>query len=178
MGNIKTILAAKDAETNSFFTEKHAHNRELWFGISGDQSGNDWAADTLNPFQAISGNGVYGIDLNDEAKVLGTDDTPIITGQKRFDIKRILLEDTSVDTIWKLRIVYGSDTLANNISAGRFVEMMALFDSTNPQQSAGTPIEFILPKLNAGVDKVWIEGRNATDNATIDFFVGVHGYVR
>lgn len=156
--------------------DEHFHNREIWFGISGDQSGNDWAADTLNVFQAISGNGIYGADANDEAKVLGTDDTPIISGQTRFDIRRLLLHDTSVDTVWKLRVVYGSDTLANNITAGQFTEMMVLFDSVNPQQSAGIPIDIIIPRLVAGTDKVWVQGRNATDNATLDFFVGVHGY--
>ena len=72
--------------------DEHFHTRERWFGISGDQSGDDWAlAAGLTPFQAISGNGVFGADANDEAKVLGTDDTPAITNKQFFDMHRILV---------------------------------------------------------------------------------------
>lgn len=66
--------------------ERHLHNRERWFGISGDQSGNDWAVEAgLNAFRAISGNGDFGSDANDEAKVLGTADTPAISGRTKHD---------------------------------------------------------------------------------------------
>ncbi len=65
---------------------RHNHSRERWFGISGNQSGNDWATDTLTPFVAISGADTYGTDhaggagAVDEAYVIGTDDMPGISG--------------------------------------------------------------------------------------------------
>jgi hypothetical protein len=156
--------------------EEHFHTQEYWLGISGDQSGNDWAADTLNVFQAISGANDYGGDADDEAKVLGTADTPMIAGNITFDVRQILIEDVSVDTVWKLRIAWGTTTVGNAVAAGDYTEIMLQFDSTNPQQSAGIPISIRMPRLTAGSDQVWIEAWNATDNATIDFFVGIHEY--
>ncbi|KKN24531.1 hypothetical protein LCGC14_0893930 [marine sediment metagenome] len=155
--------------------DQHFHNRERWFGISADQSGNDWAADTLNSFIAISGAGVYGADASDEAKVFGTDDTPIFTGNVEYDIRRILVADVSVNTVWKVRFVWGTGTMANAITAGQTTEEMFLFDATNPQLSAGVPVDVRIPRVAVGT-KLWMQARNATDNATIDFFVGAHGY--
>jgi len=166
------------ARDEAYEVAHHFHTLERWYGISADQSGNDWAADTLNPFQAISGNGDYGSDANDEAKVLGTDDTPFITGEITYDLHRILIVDVSEDTEYKLRVVYDDTDMATGIAAGRYTEVMVNFDSTNPQQSAGVPVDLLMPKLTAGLYKVWIQCKNATDNATIDFYVGGHGYTR
>jgi hypothetical protein len=156
--------------------ESHFHNRERWFGISADQSGNDWALDTLNPYVAISGANAYGADANDEAKVFGTDDTPAISGMTKFDIHRILIIDVDHDTVYKLRVVYGSDTMANNITAGQYSEVMVQFDSANPQQSAGVPVEVIMERSTCGTDKVWVQAWNANNNSEIDFLVGTHEY--
>jgi len=163
-------LANKVAEI-----EDHFHTRERWLGISADQSGNDWALNTLNPFVAISGSGAYGADPNDEAKVLGTDDTPVITGKVAFDLHRILVLDVDHDTPYKLRIVYGTGTQAQAVEAKQYTEVMVLFDATNPQLSAGIPIEVRMPKIVADT-KVWVDVWNATDNSEIDFFIGVHEY--
>jgi len=155
----------------------HFHSQGRWLGKSADQSGNDWGADTLTPFQAISGNGVYGADANDEAKVIGSGDMPIITGNVKFDLHRLLIVDVSVDTVYKLRIVYGSGTMAAAITAGQYSETMIKFDSSNPQQSAGIPFDVQMPRISSSTCKVWIQAKCATDNATVDFFVGLHEYV-
>jgi len=157
--------------------KRHCHGRARWFGISADQSGNDWAADTLNPFTAISGAADYGSDANDEAKCLGTDDTPIITGQAYFDFHQILVVSVTEDTEYKLRIVYGTGTMAAAIAVGQYTETMVKFDSTNPQLSAGVPVDIMMPRL-ATDTKVWLQCKNDTNNADIDFFIGVHGYSR
>lgn len=157
--------------------EFHFHNKERWFGISGDQSGNDWAADTLNNYQAISGNGVYGADANDEAKVIGTDDMPAISGKTKFDMREILIEGLSVDTVFKLRIVWGTGTMADAITAGQFTEVIVQ-NGTAGNFGNGAPLQVTIPRLSSGSDKVWLQCKCATDNATCDFFVGVHEYVR
>jgi len=156
--------------------EKHFHSRGRWLGKLGTQTATAWADDTLTPYQAISGNDDYGGDVNDEALVVGTDDAPQITGMVKFDLHKVLITAVSVDTVYKLRIVYGSGTMAAAIIAGQYSEFMVKFDSSNPQQSAGIPFHVQMPRLTSGTDKVWIQAWNATDNATVDFFVGIHEY--
>lgn len=152
--------------------DEHFMNRERWFGISGDQSGNDWALEAgLTPFQAISGNGVFGADGNDEAKVIGTDDTPITAGKNFYMLHKLLVLDASVATVYLLRIVYGSDTMANNEAAGQYSDVGFIRESG---VGRGAPIELKMVMLRVGTDKVWIRAKNATDNATIDFLVGLH----
>ena len=148
------------------------HNPQLWFGISADQSGNDWAADTLNPFQAISGLSDYGADANDEAKVVGSADTPARAGFTTFDVHTIQIGAVSVNTEYKLRLVWHSDNLTSGVAAGNTSETMLKFDATNPQQSAAIPVRVNMPAVAAGT-KVWVQCKNATDNATVDLFVGI-----
>jgi len=130
----------------------------------------------LTPFTAISGNNTYGVDADDEALVLGTSDTPLIAGMTRFDLHRIFIVDVSSDTPWKLRIIHGSGTMADAIAAGDYTEAVVMSDITNPQQSSGVPVELIMPRGVCGSDKVWIQAWNGTNNATIDFLIGLHEY--
>jgi len=156
--------------------DNHLHNMEIWFGKSADQSGNDWALEvSMTSFQAISGNADYGADANDEAKVLGTLDTPARSGKKYFDLHRIFVNAVSADTIYYLRIVYGTGTMAAAISALQYSVIIVKFDSANPTEGAGLPSDITMPRLSAGT-KVWIQTKNATNNATIDFLVGIHEY--
>ena len=155
--------------------EHHIHTRERWFGQSVDQSGNDWAADNLTPLDVISGNNAYGGDADDEAKVLGTADTPVIAGMTKFDLHRFLVVGVSQNSVYKFRVVWGTGTMADAITAGQTSEFMVKFDAANPQQSAGIPFEVKMTRLDAGT-KVWVQTWNATDNATASFFVGLHEY--
>ena len=158
--------------------EKHHHSRERWLGKRGSQTATDWGVDTvITPFQAISGNNTYGADANDEALVIGTGDSPLISGMVKYDLHRIFIADVSVDTKFKLRIVYGSGTIGDAITAGQYSEALVETDSTNPQQSAGIPFLINMPRLVCGTDQVWVQVWNATDNATIDFLVGLHEYI-
>lgn len=155
--------------------ERHFHGRERWFGKSADQSGTDWAADNLTPFRAISGTNAYGSDANDEALVLGTSDTPAIAGNVRFDLHRIMMVNASSQTTYKLRLVYGSGTMADAITAGQYSEIVILADPS-AQQVPHEVIEIMMPRGYCGVTKVWIQAWNATNNAWIDFLVGLHEY--
>ena len=174
---VEGSLAYKVATLNT-----HNHSRERWFGISGDQSGNDWALDTLTPFVAISGANEYGTDhtggagLVDEAYVIGTDDMPAISGRVHYDMHRVLILDVDHSTVYKLRIVYGSVDRATSVSAGQYSEVTVLFDAVTPTVSAGSAVEIRMPRLDSGVDMVWVEVWNATDNSEVDFLVGIHEY--
>lgn len=159
------------------YIEIHVHRKNRSYGKSADQSGNDWALeDSLTSFRAISGNSAYGSDANDEAKIFGTDDTPLISGQTCFDIGGLLIVGVSNDDPFILRIVWGTGTMADAITAGQYSTLMVKFDTTNPQLSAGIPIATYSPKIANG-NKVWIQTKNGTNNATIDFFITeAHGY--
>ena len=151
----------------------HLHTQCRWYGKSTDQSGNDWAAPNITPFQADSGNNDWGTAI----KVLGPDDTPTITGMTKFGINRILITDVERDTVYKLQFSYGLTDSATAVLADDYTELMIKFDATNPQQSAGIPFPLLMPCQAVGT-KVWVAAWNASDTGTVDFFVGLHEYLR
>lgn len=155
--------------------ERHFHGRERWRGKLAVQTATDWADDVLTPFRAISGNNAYGGDPNDEALVLGTADTPAIAGNTRFDLHRLMMVGASSSTAYKLRIVYGTGTLAAAITAGQYSEVMIMSDPAAAQVPHEI-IEVMMPRGTCGSTQVWVQAWNATDNATIDFVVGFHEY--
>jgi len=157
-------------------TEHHFHGKERWLGKSADQSGNDWALESgLTVFTATSGSGDFGGDANDEAKVLGTADTPVVAGNTRFDFHHVLFVALSTDTPWIIRIVWDETDMATGVAAGNYSTFMV---QNNPSGSkaGGVPIPVMMPRLHAGTDKVWMQAKNATDNATATFFIGLHEY--
>jgi hypothetical protein len=153
---------------------RHVHNRERWRGVRVPQTATEWAADGLTAFQAISGAGAYGADPGDEAQVLGSADTPLIAGKTTFDLRQLFITDLSVATPYKLRLAWGTTTLADALAAGQFTEQIVAEFGGGPFASGG-PIDVLTPRLAAGT-QVWAQAWNATDNATIDFLVGVHEY--
>ena len=156
--------------------ETHIHNRERWFGKSADQSGDDWGIEAgLTPYQAISGNGDFGGDANDEAKVLGSEDTSSISGMTYFDPHRILVITQSVTTAYILRVIYGTGTMAAAESAGQYSDVPIISDTTKQNSAGGRPLDMIMPRCAAGC-QIWIRIKNATDNATLDFLFGIHEY--
>jgi hypothetical protein len=157
--------------TNTETLLEHFINREIWLGKLAVQTATDWADElSLTPYQAISGNGDFGSDADDEAKVLGTDDTPIFAGQINFKLFRLTIVDTSETTPYLIRFVWGTGTMADAITANQYTSFTATFDNF-----ASVPASLIFPKLPNGY-KVWAQTKNATDNATINFFVGAFGF--
>ena len=157
--------------------EKHIHNCERWFGLAAAPSGTNFGDQaTLLPYVAISGAGVFGADGNDEAKCIGTDDTPAQTGMTRYDFHRILVVDVENAAPWVLSVIHGSGTMADAESAGQYTDVMIQF-AAGPLD-VGAPVNILMPRLVCGVDKVWIRAKTATNNDEIDLFVGIHEYVR
>ena len=171
MSMIDEIGLLRQIEQECYQTERHLHNRERWFSIAAPQTATDWGEQaSLAPYRAISGNGVFGVDANDEAQVLGADDTPAIAGMFTFDCHRLLITAASTATDWVLRLIYGSGTMADAETDGQYTDVMG------QEAKKGFPIEVIMPRCNCGTHKLWVRAENATDNATIDFFVGIHEY--
>lgn len=171
----ESLLETK-LDTNLYEThthDEHFHNREYWFGKSADQSGNNWGTRaSLTPYRAISGNDDWGGDANDEAKVLGSDDTPVRVGSSQFDLRRLQVVACSSNTAYLLRIIHGTGTMQEAETAGQYTEC-AFFRQAPPIR--GDPVDLVQEKIAAG-EKIWIRAKNATDNATIDFIAGVHEY--
>lgn len=160
-------------EQETYEIEHHLHNRERWFGKSADQSGNNWGTQaSLTPYRAISGNNDFGQDGGDYAKVIGTDDTPAITGMAIFDAHRILITASSKSTDWILRIIYGASTMVAEEALGNYSDVMV------QEARKGAPIDIIMPRCACVTRKLWVRAKNVTDNATIDFFIGIHEYER
>jgi hypothetical protein len=167
IGKLKTI------EQEIYETENHLHNRERWFGKLGVQTATDWGDEaSLAPYRAISGAGVFGADANDEALVLGTADTPATAGMTKFDAHRILVTAASVATDWVLRLIYGTGTMADAETAGQYTDTMI------QEARKGAPMDLIMPRTDCASCKVWLRAKNATDDATVDFFIGIHEYIR
>ncbi len=160
-------------EQEIYEVENHLHNRERWFGKLGTQTATDWGDEaSLTPYRAISGDGAFGTDTDDEALILGTDDTPAITGMTLFDPHRILVTAASNANDFILRIIYGTGTMAAAEDAGQYSDVMV------QEARKGAPIDIMKIRCTCGSFKLWARAKNATNNATIDFFIGIHEYVR
>ena len=155
---------------------KHFHNRSRVFGKSANQTGTDWSLeDSLTTFQAISGDGAYGADADDEAKIWGTGDATPVTGDVKFDMHRILVVELSVDSPYILRLVWGAGTMADAITAEQYSTFLVQYIVAGSKAN-GSEIVMMLPKLTYGVDKVWLQVKCATNNATADVLIKLHGY--
>lgn len=159
--------------------EKHFHNNEKWFGISADQTGENWASSVSAsgmpaPFVAISGAGDYGADSGDEAKLWGLSDT--IGTNTKMDFHEIFVTAASVTSIFYLRFIYGSGTMAEAITAGQFTEFPIIADAA-VGGSIDTVLLLMMPRITLGVHRIWAQAKNTTNNATISMLVGAHGYI-
>lgn len=174
VGTLRRLVTSVAGITSEVtYAEDHVHNKERWFGISADQSGNDWALqETLNPYRATSGDNAWGTSGTDPAKIFGTEDTPIFVGGVRGDFHRILITANSSSTPYKLRIVWGTGTNVEAVAAGQYSEFMFTKDVADKNRKI---LDIMTVKITSG-SKMWIECWNATNDATIDFFVGVHEY--
>lgn len=172
-------LVAQVGDTTSIRTLKktkeinnHTHTVERWFGRHATQSGNNWAKqDTLGAFQLVSGNNDWG----DTLKVLGSGDTPVTAGKLFADSNHLLISDVSQATVYKLRMIWGSTNASVELAAGNYTETMIITDKTLGNTSGGVPIVIMTPSGPVG-SKVWMQCWNATNSATIDFFIGIHEY--
>ena len=165
----KVTIDGIDAEVTEI--EKHFHNRERWFGKLAVQTATDWGEQAgLTPYRAISGLGVFGADANDEAQVLGADDSPAIVGMTKYDAHRIEVQAASNANPFVLRLIYGDGTMADAEAAGDYTDVMVM------EARKGSPVDVLMPRRDVCC-KLWARAKNAADNATIDFFIGLHEYL-
>ena len=165
----------KEISEALFLVRRNANHNTRWYGILSPQTATEWAdPTTLTPYQCISGNGTWGAEENDEAKVFGTDDLlwNVNFGSGSFD--EIYFVANSSATIYRFRLIYGTaaQSMAQAIAAEQWSETMFIREVADKSR-----ISRIMPTCRIGICcQIWAQCMNATDNATLDFFVGVHGY--
>ena len=154
--------------------ERHFHNVERWWGalVAPDET-NAIEANVNRPFVAASGDNTWGAAI----PILGTDDNPVLATDAKFDIHRLLVTDLDDDTTpWRVRVIWGSGTSADAITAGQWTEMMTVTNAVPGNRAGGSPIDVIMRREDIGV-KIWAQAWNDTDAEELSFFTGYHGYV-
>ncbi len=175
MTNYDASATHRDAE----YIEDHFHNKVRWYTKKNPQGANDWCT-TLDGhlgqfYRCISGNGTWGADPNDEALLFGTDDVlaELGTGLIYGDMDKILFVNNSSSTVYCFRVIWGTGTMAAAITAGQYTELAFLRGNADNNRKV---YEFKMPKVPVVGYKLWAQCQNATDNATLDFIMGVHAY--
>jgi len=146
--------------------------RQFWWGTTGAPTETNAIASTVSvACQVISGNNAYGTAV----PICGTADDPCPTlAQVYFNLDRILPITSSSVTVWKVRVSWGTGTSAAAVSAGQYSETMII-----PNLVVGLPSGNAFPintlRIPAGY-KVWAEGWNVTNLATMDFFWSCHAH--
>lgn len=155
-------------------TERHFHNRERWFGKAASPSGETHVADRLGggilTFQAVSGNNTFGSWV----QILGSSDTPIISGYKYYDSHRFLITTTDSTSPFIIQAIAGeSSELAARVTANAYTEL-AFISATNANDSG---IGHLMSSRIPCGTKAWVRvccvGQNAK---VINFYFGLHEY--
>jgi len=151
--------------------ERHLHGRGRFWGSNGAATETNAIAATVSvPFVAVSGNNTWGTAI----PICGTADNPVLSTDTKFDAHLLLVTDTDHATPYRVRLIYGSGTSGDAITASQWTESMFI-TSTGPF-SSGVPLAIIMPRVAVGW-KVWVQVWNATNGSNVDFFWGSHGYV-
>jgi hypothetical protein len=148
--------------------EKHFHNNEIWFGdaASPDAGVHEADRESLTAFQVDAGNNTWGTAIC----VLGTSDTPVVSGMTKYDCHKVLITTTERTVLTYLRFTFGTSE-AQGITDGNSTVVAMVIPS--PLRQAA--IEFICKRASAGT-KLWVNAKVIGDTGTVDFLFGIHEY--
>jgi hypothetical protein len=155
--------------------ERHIHNRERWWGaVAVPDETNAIEANVTRPFAATSGADTWGAAI----PICGTGDDPTPgDGDTKFDCHRIFVTDLDDDTTpWRLRIIWGSGTSGDAITAGQWTEVMVMTNAVPGNRAGASPANVIMRRQDVGV-KLWAQAWNDTNGEVMSFFWGAHGYI-
>jgi hypothetical protein len=161
------------------YTEYHLHHKTRWFTKKTSQTETEWCSplegNIANFYRAISESGAFGTNATDTAKLFGSADIPI-PGMTYGDFDEILVIANSSTTVYLCRIIWGTGTVAEAVAAGQYTEFPFLRgNADNVRKVMKVSCEKI-PITIGGLDvKVWLQCANASDDATFDFVIGIHG---
>ena len=152
--------------------ERHLHSYERWMELATAPAAETHRADAAGTgagiFQIDAGNTIYGAWL----QVLGSTDTPIITGSAYFDLHSIIFTAAERNLPYVVQVAYGTSGAAA-LTAGTYTE--AVFVPAGGLFDVG-PVDLHSRRHAAGT-KVWVRcicpGQNT---ATMNFMIGLHEY--
>jgi hypothetical protein len=151
--------------------ERHFHNvGRFWGAVAVPDETNAIDANVDTPFVAVSGADTWGAAV----PICGTADDATGGLGSKHDPHRLLVVDTDHATPYRLRIIYGTGTSADAISAGQWSEEM--FITGGGPFVAGVPIDLIMHRVDVGT-KLWVQVWNATNGSNVDFYWGTHPYI-
>lgn len=153
--------------------DRHIHGRERWWGaLAGPNEANAIEANVTRPYVAVSGADTWGTAI----PVVGTGDVPTIAGDAYWDAHRVLITDLDDETdAWRLRLIYGTGTSGEAITAGQWTEVMVQSNAVPGNRAGGQPVDVIMLRVASGT-KLWAQSWNNTNAEELSFFLGVHGY--
>lgn len=154
--------------------ERHFHNRERWWGaLAGPNETNAIESNVTRPFAATSGADTWGTAI----PICGTADAPTPTpDDAKFDCHRVEVTDLDDDTTpWKIRIIWGSGTSGDAITAGQWTEFPVMTNAVPGNRAGASPVDVIMRRVDTGT-KLWAQAWNDTNGETLSFFWGAHGY--
>lgn len=148
----------------------HVHNRDRYYGVHGTPSGIVTAGDSTSgdPYVPDAGNDDWGSWL----LLLGTGDTPVISGRTRINPHEILITATERATaIHRIQIAWDATSATLALAADEYTEVMF-----KPSGAAftSTPISVRSDEIDVGFTvwvRVWSLGQNT---GTINMWLGVH----
>jgi hypothetical protein len=152
--------------------EKHFHSPEFWFGAAAVPSGETHVADEvaggISPFQATSGNDDWGSWV----QIFGTADggSMAAEGYVKVDMHEILISGASSNTgVYALQFGRGE-------SGSQEIVTTVMFKPISNQVDSG-PVAVMMARQDIpakGWCRILCIGENAK---TVDFYIGIHGYV-
>jgi len=159
-----------DVGTEVTEIDGHIHNVARAWGSNGAATETNAIAATVSvPFVAVSGNNTWGTAI----PICGTGDNPVLAGMTHFDPHEVLVVDTDHATPYRMRLIYGSGTSGDAITAGQWSEIMFI-TATGPFLS-GVEVPIRMPPLTVGT-KLWAQVWSATNLSNVDFYWKAHGY--
>lgn len=154
--------------------EHHLHNFEKWFGLAAVPAAETHRADRMDgaiaAFQLVAGNNDFGSWV----QIIGSSDTPVVSGKTKFDIHRVLVTTTNSTRPFIIQMIFGeSADFAAKLLVEDFNEFPYI-SATNSNDSGIT--EIIDKRCNTG-RKVWMRCADVGGNGTtLDFYLGIHEY--
>jgi len=155
---ISQILQVVDNEV-----EHHFHNVERWFGDGAVHA-------SLTGYTVISGNGAFGA----EVLLFDVAQTPHTAGMRFFDLHRLAPLALSSATVYLLRFIWGTGTVADAEAAEQYSTLPMISTGVGALVK-GSAMDMMMPRLAVGT-KVWAKCKNATNLATLTLLVGKHEY--
>lgn len=154
--------------------ERHFHNWERWMCVAAVPSDTHKAdrigatATSTAAFTLTSGNDTWGAWL----QILGSGDTPVVAGQIKYDVHRILITTTNQVAVWFIQLAFGASG-ADALTANTFCSFV--YNPAGPTDKT-SPIDVLTRRQANGTlawARAWAVGANGK---TISFMFGLHEY--